>query len=287
MSQLYKTCTYVYIYIYIYTLQDFLATSWNMISEKCGTLHFHLAWTGETLSIKIHTSWVHQTHRTLRTVITYNALVSSLATPNQPRWRWVLMYLEDMQVASQYIACRWYAAWIWMECTHEDLSIWRTRWIQAYCFMPAQVKRIATDIITFNAAMSACENEDELVQGMAVCWHFSCNAEVCLAPLRPTGWGSMTGVGACFGFDFLLGGLLQFHVDKECSCVADVEPHVWDVSRRSGCKRISSALILASAPVHPVPWLRNLPLLRDSTPSTTFHAFTVYTVKVFANTAPR
>ena len=47
-----------------------------------------------------------------------------------------------------------------------------SKMIQAYCFMSAQVKRIATDIITFNAAMSACENEDEVVQGMAVCWVF-------------------------------------------------------------------------------------------------------------------
>ena len=206
------------------------------------------------------------THRTLRTVITYNALVFSLATPKQPRWRWVLMYLEDMQVG-----------WI---CSMDlnQMHAWRCfdlkspRWIQAYCFMSTQVKRIATDIITFNAAMSACENEDELVQGMAVFW--ACFLVMQRFALHPLGqqlrFLTLAGVGACFGFDFLLEGLLQtpwnFHVDKEYSCVADVEPHVWDVSRRSGCKRISSALILASAPVHPVPWLRNLPL-RDSTPS--------------------
>lgn len=54
--------------------------------------------------------------------------------------------------------------------------------------MSTQVKRIATDIITFNAAMSACENEDELVPGHGcLLGMFSCNAEVRLASLRPTG----------------------------------------------------------------------------------------------------
>ncbi len=196
-----------------------MADSWNMlISEKGETLHFHLAWTGETSSIKLgYLQYVlHESHRAPRTVITYNALVSSLATPNQRRWRWVLMYLEDMQVASQCIA---FIYMIWMRFTHEDVSIWWTRWIQAYFFMPAQVKRIATDIITFNAAMSACENEDELIGPGHGCPLAFSLQRFALHPLGQVVVPHMTGVGACFGFDFLLEGLLQtpwnFHVDKK------------------------------------------------------------------------
>lgn len=101
-----------------------MVSSWKMlISEKGGNSSFPFSL--ERWDIIHHPSRSilhesHRTHRTLRTVITYNALVSSLATPKQPRWRWVLMYLEDMQVGWR----------IWMRCTHEDVSIWRTRWIQ-------------------------------------------------------------------------------------------------------------------------------------------------------------
>ena len=85
--------------------------------------------------------------------------------------------------------------------------------------MPAQVKRIATDIITFNAAMSACENEDELIGPGHGCPLAFSLQRFALHPLGQVVVPHMTGVGACFGFDFLLEGLLQtpwnFHVDKK------------------------------------------------------------------------
>ena len=115
-------------------------------------------------------------------------LCLSLATPNQPRWRWVLMYLKDMQVG-----------WI---CGMDlnQMHSWR-------CFDLKSPRWIQDDpslLLYVNTGQTNCDRYHHIQCGYECMWKrgrlgpghgcllgiFSCNAEVRLASLRPTGWGS-------------------------------------------------------------------------------------------------
>eukprot|EP00434_Breviolum_minutum_P003843 symbB.v1.2.003382.t1/scaffold190.1/size276550/7 len=96
------------------------------------------------------------------TVITYNALVSSLATPNQPRWRWVLMYLEDMQVKRIATDIITFNAAM-SACENEE---WELALALLSCL---KEKRLQANIISFNTCISTCsqwETAEVLLHGL-------------------------------------------------------------------------------------------------------------------------
>ena len=111
---------YVRIFILFKTFWSVAERCWFL--KKVGTLlHFHLAWRGETSSI------IHQDPYFMSPIGHIGHLgLWSPTTPLCLPWQHQSSHAGGGCWCTWKI-CRWdgYAAWIWIRCTHEDVSIWR------------------------------------------------------------------------------------------------------------------------------------------------------------------